>query len=71
MKSSAKKTIDDNIDFLMEELEKINPTTAYDVEEEALSLIHILPDRQRFLPGPFPYQVQKLRNQNKTGPSAD
>ena len=39
VKSSAKKTIDDNIDFLMEELEKINPTTAYDVEEEALGFL--------------------------------
>ena len=28
-----------NIDFLMEELEKINPTTAYDVEEEALGFL--------------------------------
>lgn len=38
-KSSAKKTIDNNIDFLIKELEDINPQTAYDVEEEALSYL--------------------------------
>ena len=37
--SSAKKTIDNNIDFLIKELEDINPQTAYDVEEEALSYL--------------------------------
>ena len=30
-KSSAKKTIDNNIDFLIKELEDINPQTAYEV----------------------------------------
>ena len=34
-----KKTIDNNIDFLIKELEDINPQTAYDVEEEALSYL--------------------------------
>ena len=33
-KSSAKKTIDNNIDFLIKELEDINPQTAYDVEDQ-------------------------------------
>ena len=38
-KSSAKKVIDDNINFLVDEIEKINPLTAYDVEEEALGFL--------------------------------
>lgn len=37
--SYGKQTIDNNIDFLLEELEKINPKTAYDVEEESLGFL--------------------------------
>ena len=54
-KSSAKKTIDNNIDFLIKELEDINPQTAYDVEEEALSYLlrnmgnEIFTDIKKFL----------------------
>lgn len=38
-KSFAKKTIDNNADFLIKELERINPKTAYDVEEESLGYL--------------------------------
>ena len=38
-KSFAKKAIDNNIDFLIKELEEINPKTAYDVEEESLGYL--------------------------------
>lgn len=37
--SFAKKAIDNNADFLIKEMESINPQTAYDVEEEALSYL--------------------------------
>lgn len=38
-KSLSKKTIDENIDFLIRELEKISPKTAFDVEEESYSVL--------------------------------
>lgn len=37
--SYGKEAIDNNIEFLLEELEKINPKTAYDVEEESLGFL--------------------------------
>lgn len=37
--SNAKETIDNNKDFLIKEMEKDNPVTAYDVEECALNAL--------------------------------
>lgn len=38
-KSFSKKAIDENIDFLIEELEKIAPKTAFDVEDQSYSVL--------------------------------
>lgn len=38
-KSGARKTIDDNIDFLIHEIASRNPTTPYDVENVALDVL--------------------------------
>lgn len=38
-KSLSKKAIDENIDFLIEELEKIAPKTAFDVEDQSYSVL--------------------------------
>lgn len=37
--STAKKAVDDNLDFLIHELEKISPNTPYDVEENAVNIL--------------------------------
>ena len=38
-KSFSKKAIDGNLDFLIKELEKISPKTAFDVEDQAYSVL--------------------------------